>query len=200
MRRIALLTLLSLFMTGGLAWAQTPAKEELAAQIEKLGAIRGRVSTKLNDLLKLTNLSANGVSQAGNAVLTQFQQTTTALQKRVAQETAKPADARDQALLDSSNAKLTEVAALWSAQASKDAPAFNQAIGVIQASAGQLSVVVNNLTTIDQSWVRADLDPALLIATLAAADKRIDELTVAATPLIENFKKLCAERERAMQE
>jgi len=204
MRQIILVVLCAVILSHGgvLAAPATPSgtPEAALAAVEKLGALRARVANKHAELVTLTNLAGNGVNQAATAWATQYQQTIAALQKRAQQEGTKSLEARDQALIDSCTAKLEKYSTLWGVHVMKDAPAFNLAIGDIQYTVFQLGQIINTLTTVDQAWLRADLDAALLTTTLTAIDKRLDETTKAATPLIENFKKLCAERERSVQE
>jgi len=198
MRQKMFMVLCAVVLSHAFVWAE-PTAPSLAA-VEKLGALRARVSKKMDTLQRLLNPAANGVTDAGNTFQAQYSQTVATEQKRVQQESIKPADVRDQALIDSTNAKLVKAYGLWNAYNYKDLPVFTQKMTDLQVVGQSLSPLVATFVSQDQNWLRADLDPAALTGTLAILDKRIDEITTAATPLIANYIKLCTERTRTFEE
>src|SRR5262249_37721095 len=136
-----------------------------------------------------------------NAFSLQYGETTKNLNKRIQAESVKPADSRDQAALEALNAKMEQAQSFWAQDSGKDRLAYGQKMQDFNNTYMQLAGIVNNyVNTIDQVWLRADLDIDPIIALFAALDKRVDQLKADATPVIDNYKKLCADRERALKE
>ncbi len=200
MYRKVLTTLFSLLMAVNFTFAQDAKPKPDAATIEKLGAIRARVNTKSTDLQKLVNPNSNGITIAQGSLATQYNQSVGVWQKRLAAENAKAADARDQAIIDSLNGKLEKASAMWNQYATKDLPLFNQQLGDINVAVTALSYIVSQLSPQDQNWVRADLDPAQLVAVFTSVDKRLDEVTASANTVVKDWLKSLAEREKVTQE
>src|SRR4051812_13004468 len=111
MRRVIYLIGMSVLLAGSPLWAQNA--EASAAQIAKLDGLKAKVTAKPAELQKLTNNNANGVATTGANLTALFQQTFQILSKRSQEESTRPADSRDQNLIDSLNAKSDRVNTLW---------------------------------------------------------------------------------------
>jgi len=194
MRRFIVVTAAAVLAMSGTLFAQD-AKE---AQLEKMGALRARVLAKIPTLWPIVDYATSGVTAANNAVLQQYQTSNTSLQKQHQAEAAKTGEARDQATVDALGAKIGQVTTLWTDQA-KAAQEFNTKMGVHNAAYQalyQISTLCNN----DQNWLRANLDPALFISVLTALDKSCDEIKAQAAPLLADYLKGCADRDRALKQ
>lgn len=186
-----------LTLTGRLV-AETPATD---AQIEQLGALRIRVSNKLNNLGKATDPTANGANAAMEGVATAYTQTRTEIAKRQQAENSKAGDARDQLTIDALNVRSERVENIWNNDYQrKDIPAFNPKIAEINNYANNLAVVYQNVAGADQAWLRTGIDPQVLTAVFAALDKRLDQLNADAKTLVAEFKTNLDERIRKIKE
>jgi hypothetical protein len=181
------------------ARAADPAEEKLAA-VEKLGAVRVVASAKLNDLRKLLDNSANGANVAGWNLYLAYNRAVAGWNTRLQQENAKAADTRDQALIQSLTSKVEKANTMWASQSQKDAPLYTQTFAVHTDVGNQLTTLVNTLSTLDQSWVRAEIDPATMTAMFQALNKRIDEAIAATSATVEGYKKMVTERAQALQQ
>ena len=177
MYRKFILTTIALVTMTGLLRAEDATLE---ARTEKMGGLRSRVSAKLTDLGKLLDSRAE-------------------LNKRYQLEAAKAADVRDQALIDSLNAKSQKFDAFWNEQATKW-QTYSQKIQELSTFNQNLSQSYTYISMTDQTWLRAGLDPEVLANTFAALDKRTDELKAAAAKLVADFKKVCEGREQQIKE
>jgi hypothetical protein len=193
MRSKILLTIFSLCLAHGL-----PVRAADTTQMEKLGAIRLRVCAKFNDVQKLMNDAANGANQADNSLQFQYQQSSAIWNRRIQQENAKPADTRDQALVESLNAKIDKANTMWSNHQWAEGPIYLQQMAPLRDTLSYLVLLIQALSPIDQSWVRADLDAPQLTAVFANIEKRLDEISTAATTIVENYKKADAANEHAL--
>lgn len=205
MRSKILVTVYSMVLATGLmssgvpAFAAEPADSKMAA-IEKLGSVRVTTSAKMNDLRKLLDNQSNGATVTQYNLYLAYTQSVAAWQKRLGQENAKPADTRDQALVESLNSKLEKANTMWGNQTQKDAPLYTQNFAVLQDVGTQLTTVVNTLSTLDQNWVRADIDPAQMTSLFQTVSKRIDDAIANSTATIEAYKKLVNDRIQALQQ
>lgn len=197
MFRTLILATILLTLTGRLV-AETPATD---VQIEQLGAFRLRVSSKLNNLAKATDNTANGVNAANDSVATAYTQTRTEINKRQQTENSKAGDARDQLTIDALNVRSERVESIWNNDYQrKDAPAFNSKIAEINNFANNLAAVYQNVAGADQAWLRTGLDPLVLTAVFVALDKRLDQLIADAKTFVADYKTLLDERARKIKE
>ena len=196
MFRTLILAITLLTLTGRLV-AETPATD---AQIEQLGALRMRVSNKLNNLAKATDNVANGVNAANESVATAYTQARTEISTRQQTENSKAGDARDQLTIDALNVRSERVESIWNDCQRKDVPAFNSKIAEINNFANNLAGVFQNVSGADQYWLRTGIDPSVLTAVFVALDKRIDQLIVDAKTLVADYKTLLDERVRKIRE
>ena len=188
----------TLLILAGRLVAETPATD---AQIEQLGALRIRVSNKLNNLAKATDPSANGLNAATEAVATAYTQSRAEVVKRLQTEGAKAGDARDQLTIDALNVRLERIDSIWNNDYQrKDLPPFNSKITEINNFANNLAVVYQNVAGADQAWLRTGIDPQALTAVFVALDKRLDQLTADAKTLVADFKTNLEERVRKLKE
>ena len=188
----------TLLTLAGRLVAETPATD---AQIEQLGALRIRVSNKLNNLAKATDPSANGVNAANEGVATAYTQSRTEIIKHLQTEGAKTGDGRDQLTIDALNARLERIDSIWNNDYQrKDLPPFNSKITEINNFANNLAVVYQNVAGADQAWLRTGIDPQALTEVFAALDKRLTQLNADAKTLVVDFKTLIEERARKIKE
>ena len=197
MFRTLILAITLLTLTGRLV-AETPATD---AQIEQLGALRMRVSNKLNNLAKATDNVANGVNAANESVATAYTQARTEISTRQQTENSKAGDARDQLTIDALNVRSARVESIWNNDYSrKDIPAFNSKLTEINNFANNLAQVYQNIAGADQAWLRTGLDPLVLTTVFVALDKRLDQLITDAKTLAADYKTLLEERVRKIKE
>lgn len=184
-------------LTGRLV-AETPTTD---TEIEQLGALRIRVSNKLNNLAKATDPSANGVNAANESAATAYTQIRAEVVKRLQTEGAKAGDARDQLTIDALNVRLERIDSIWNNDYQrKDIPPFSSKITEINNFANNLAAVYQNVAGADQAWLRTGIDPQALTAVFAALDKRLDQLNVDAKTLVADFKTNLEERIRKIKE
>lgn len=197
MFRTLILAITLLTLTSRLI-AETPVTD---AQIEQLGALRMRVSNKLNNLAKATDNTANGVNAANDSVAAAYTQTRTEIGKRQQTENSKAGDARDQLTIDALNVRSERVESIWNNDYSrKDIPAFNSKLTEINNFANNLAQVYQNVAGADQYWLRTGIDPTVLTAVFVALDKRLDQLIADAKTLTADYKTLLDERARKIKE
>ena len=170
------------------------------AQIEKLGALRLRVSVKLNNLAKATDNTPNGVNAATEGLATIYTQSRNDVAKRLQTENAKTGDAHDQIAINALAAKLEQIDVIWNDYNRKNLTAFAAKITELNSFAQNLAQVYQNIAGADQAWLRTGIDPEVFTAVFVALDKRLDQLTTDAKTLVTDFKNLLDERARQIKE
>ena len=169
------------------------------AQVEKLGALRLRLSVKINEINKLTDNSANGSNKASDSLLLLYSQVRNDLTKQIQTENAK-GDSKDQLMLNALTAKAEKLDNVRLEQGSRDWPVFTGKMSALYYVANNLNIIFQNAGGVDQAWLRAGLDPATLTAAFAALSMRADEVKAEAAILVDDFKKLCESREKQIKE
>ena len=194
-RKLIMAGLLVVALSGRL-WAE---EASLEVRAEKLGALRSRVSTKLNELAKLTDNGQNGVGAAYQAMEYNWQQIRGELNKRSNAEIVKQGEQRDQALIDTLAAKGQKLDKLW-ADHVQDWQTYVRTSGELLGTYQNLTQVHQYISSTDQPWLRAGLEPDVLTAALAAMDKRVDEIKSGTTKIATDFKKNCDQRLQQIKE
>lgn len=184
MYRKLIIAVMAVGALSGMLWAEDASME---ARVEKMGALRARLSVKLIDLGKLCDNSQNGVGVAQQELDSKVQQARTELNKRMQTENSRPAESRDQLLLDTltvQGQKMDKAAVEWT-QALLN---FNRALANWTTVYQNLAQVYSTLPG-DQYWLRAGLDPEIYTANLVAIDKRADETKAELTKSVTEVKK-----------
>ena len=194
-RKMTLVTI-AVIALSGMLWAEDMSLE---ARAEKQGALRARILSKMNELAKLTDNGQNGVSAAYQALEYNWQQTRSELNKRINTEAAKQGDAKDAALIDSLVAKSQKLDKLW-AEHMQEWQTYTRISGEPLGSYQSMAQVYQYISSVDQAWLRAGLDPDALTATLAAMDKRVDEIKATVARNVADVKKACDQRLQQIKE
>jgi len=199
MRKILLMMVCAMWVTNGALLAQD-AKASKDQKLESIRKLRTQVLSKLPALADVFDGEHNGTTTAWNSLYKQYQDSVVTVNKQIETETAKTGDARDQLALDKATAKLARIQALWSDIASKYNPAFNQKWGILTVTRNNLVALVNDLAAQDQVWLRADCDPAILIAVFTELNNRVDEVKEQGTTYVTEYIKRCNDDERTCKE
>ena len=199
MRKILLMAVCAMWVTNGALLAQD-AKASKDQKLESIRKLRTQVLSKLPALADLFDGEHNGMSAALGSLQKQYQDSVVAANRRVDSENAKSGDTRDQAALDQATAKVAKLQTLWTDIATKFIPAFNQKWGILTATRNNLVALVNDLAAQDQVWLRADCDPALLVAVFTELNNRVDELKEQATMSVTEYIKRCTDDESSYKE
>ena len=199
MRKILLMTVCAMWVTSGALLAQD-AKAGKEQKIESIRKLRTQVLSKLPALADLFDAEHNGAATALGALQKQYQDSIAAANRRVDAENGKPSETRDQAALDQATAKAARIQAVWQDIATKFIPTFNQKWGVLTVTRNHLVNLINDLAAQDQVWLRADCDPALLVAVFTELNNRVDEVKEQATMDVAEYIKRCNDDERACKE
>ena len=107
---------------------------------------------------------------------------------------------RIESALDQATAKVARIQAVWQDIATKFLPAFSQKWGILNATRNNLVALVNDLAAQDQVWLRADCDPAILVAVFTELNNRVDEVKEQATMSVTEYIKRCNDDERTLKE
>jgi hypothetical protein len=163
-------------------------------QMEELGAIRGRIVFKLEELRKL--LSQTALQARNNAVSDSYTKTKAVISGRINAENAKAM--KDQPTLDSLAAKtLAMDTALNKTQ---------RAWAVYQNALNDHSEVINylgsllQLCTFDDYWNRTDMDVQLLVNVATAVESKADKIKIKLTDAIAQISSAFDEAEPVMKE
>lgn len=199
MRRLIVMATMAVVTGAGVLQAED-AKLDRAAQWDKIQALRKTVMHKMPVLADLFDNAHNGWDAAGNSLLTTYQTGNVALQKRIEEENAKPAEARDKLTMDGLNAKAERVNAVWGKYCTKDIVPFRDKQVKLSAMYQSLAGLVDGFSRMDQMWQRAECDQALLLTNFMELDHRTDEVIEQATALLADYKKLTASLEKEIKE
>ena len=200
MRKIILLmTVCAMWVTNGALLAQD-AKASKDQKVESIRKLRTQVLSKLPALADLFDAEHNGMNTALGSIQKQWQDSGAAANRRFETENAKTGDTRDQAALDQATAKVARIQAVWQDIATKFLPAFSQKWGILNATRNNLVALVNDLAAQDQVWLRADCDPAILVAVFTELNNRVDEVKEQGTTYVTEYIKRCNDDERTCKE
>ena len=199
MRKILLMAVCAMWVTNGALLAQD-AKASKDQKVESVRKLRTQVLSKLPALADLFDGEHNGMTAAIGSLQKQYQDSVVAVNKQIETENAKAGDTRDQLALDKATAKAARIQALWSDIAIKYIPAYNQKWGVLTVTRNNLVPLITDLAAQDQVWLRADCDPALLVAVFTELNNRVDELKEQATMCVTEYVKRCNDDERTCKE
>jgi len=196
---ILLMTVCAMWVTNGALLAQD-AKASKEQKVESIRKLRTQVLSKLPALADIFDGEHNGMTVAYAALQKQWQEGLAAANKRVDSENSKSGDARDQAALDQAIAKVARLQAVWANLANKFFPAFGQKWNSLTTTRNNLVPLINDLAAQDQVWLRAECDPAVLVAVFTELNNRVDELKEQATMDVTEYIKRCNDDERACKE
>ena len=200
MRKILLMTVCAMWVTNGVLLAQD-AKASNEQKLESVKKLRTQVLSKLPALADLFDPDHNGTSTALISCRKQFEESVVALNRQIETEANKPSDARDQLALDKAAAKVARFQALWSDFNFKYLVAFNKKwFALSQVTRPNLVNLVNDLAAQDQVWLRAECDPALLVAVLTELNNRVDDVKEQATISVAEYIKRCNDNESTYKE
>jgi hypothetical protein len=108
------------------------------------------------------------------------------------EETAKPQEMRNQAVLDNLNKKAQRLGEMWTDFVQKDWPVFNEKMADPYQVFQSLNAVFGNVANIEMPWLKANLDFELLIGALTAIDRRVDEIKIQANDVVAEINKVVA--------
>jgi hypothetical protein len=193
MRRLLLAaTALLVLGYGNLVAAEGTGQDNREKQMEKLGSLRARVMLKLNDMQKLVDNNQNGGMAAYNTITRLQTKTSQTIAKLTQEETAKPQEMRNQAVLDNLNKKAQRLGEMWTDFVQKDWPVFNEKMADPYQVFQSLNAVFGNVANIEMPWLKANLDFELLIGALTAIDRRVDEIKIQANDVVAEINKVVA--------
>ena len=196
---ILLMTVCAMWVTNGALLAQD-AKASKEQKVESIRKLRTQVLSKLPALADIFDADHNGMNAAFGALQKQYQDGIGVMNRRVDAENAKSGDTRDQAALDQATAKAARIQAVWTDIATKYLPAFSQKWGALTTTRNNLVSLIADLAAQDQVWLRAECDPAVLVAVFTELNNRVDELKEQATMDVAEYIKQCNDDERTCKE
>jgi len=148
-------------------------------QVEKLGATKGRVQSKILELQKLVEATQKEAAAVQAEVQRIQQQTSASLVKLVQEENAKPQEMRNVAVTENSNKKTQKLNEMLAEFNNVTWATYVQKTAQLQAT---YTVIVQSLFPalqgMDAHWVSANLDPEIVITAVAAVEKRLDGLKI----------------------
>ena len=182
--RKTVITAISLAILGyGNLMAQEKAVESVetirARQLEKLGATKGRLQSKMLELQKLMDANRNGAAAAHAAVQKIHLQTSARLAKLVLDENAKPQEMRNVALTENWNNKTLKLNEMLAEFNSVTWAFYGQKTTQLQASYTTIvQTLLPALEAMEAHWGPAKLDLEVLVTAATAVEKRFDGLKV----------------------
>ena len=191
---IALVTAITLGVCSSAPAADKPALDPRLKQMEELGALRGRLNYKLEDLRRM--LSQPALLVRSNALTENYNKARAATNAKIATENAKAL--KDQATLDACAARL----AALDAAVTKGTRAWQMYLYTM-ADQGEVASYLNTLLQLcayDDYWNRSDMDVQLLVNIAAAVEGKADQSrtkTAAAiaeiTKVLDDVEPICKE-------
>jgi len=164
--------------------AVTAAPESKEKQMEKLGALRGRLMIKLDELRKTVDGNQNGAGAAYGAVQGVQTKVNQAVSKQVQEENAKAQEMRNQALVDTLNKKSQKNNEMWNEFNQKEWTTYNKTMAEQNQVCGSLRQIFGNIADIEMAWSNSGIDLEMLIGVMSAIEKRSDEVKVKATAAV----------------
>jgi hypothetical protein len=150
-----------------------------AGQLEKLGAMKGRIQSKVIELQKLMDPTRNGAAAAQAAVQKIHLQTSARLAKLILEENAKPQEMRNMAQVDNYNNRTQKLNEMLAEFNSVTWGLYGQKAAQLQASyAAIVPGLLSALETMEVHWVPANLDLGIIVTAVTAVEKRLDALKV----------------------
>ena len=158
-------------------------------QIEKLGATKGRVQSKILELQKLMDATQKEAAAVQAAVQRIQQQMSASLVKLVQEENAKPQEMRNVAVTENCNKKTQKLNDMLAEFNNVTWATYVQKAAQLQAT---YTVIVQNLFPalqgMDAHWVSANLDPEIVVTAEAAVEKRLDGLKIQCATAVTDVK------------
>ena len=166
--------------------AGAPNKEK---QMEKLGALRGRLMLKISELPKLMDENQNGARAAYNAVGKIQGEVSQAVQKQLQEENAKAQEVRFQPTIDNLNKKYQKNGDMWNDFNQKDWGVYSRKMNDLNQVYNGLNQIFQSVANLEMSWNNAGFDLDALSALLAMLEKKTDECKVQAQAIAGDLTK-----------
>lgn len=164
----------AMMAAGSVMAAGEPVSKE--KQMETLGALRGRLMLKMDDVRKLMDANQNGANATRSTIQgiqTKMGQTLT---KHLQEENAKAAETRNQAVIEDLQRKVLKNNEMWGQFEQKEWAVYGKVAGEQLAVFQALSQLFTGFVNIEMTWNNAGLDLDVLIAVLSAIEKRADDI------------------------
>ena len=169
--------------------AGAPNKEK---QMEKLGALRGRLMLKISELPKLMDENQNGARAAYNAVGKIQGEVSQAVQKQLQEENAKAQEVRFQPTIDNLNKKNQKNGEMWNEFNQKDWNIYGRKMSELSQVYNGLSQIFQNVANLEMPWSNAGFDLDALSDLLTMLDKKTDDCKAQAQAITGDLTKQVA--------
>lgn len=156
-------------------------------QMEKLGALRGRLILKMEELRKTLDNNQNGANLTAGTVQGIQAKVTQAINKQIQEENAKAQEMRNQALVDNLNKKNQMNSERWNEFNQKDWATCGKTINEQNQVYVSLTPIFGNVSNLELAWSNSGIDLEMLIGVLAAIEKRTDEVKAKVTAALSDL-------------
>ncbi len=175
MQKTLLMAAMAMMACGGLMAADAAAVPDKQKQMEKLGALRGRLMLKLSELPKTLDVNQNGAATAYadiQAIQAKVGQT---VQKQLQDENAKAAEVRFQPAIDNLNKKYQKDGEKWIEFTQKDWAAYGKKMAELNLVFSGVSQIFQYVCNLEMAWNNAGFDLDALSDLLARLDNKADD-------------------------
>jgi hypothetical protein len=167
--------------------AVTTAPDSKKMQMERLGALRGRLTATLEETRVAVDLNANGGNATYRAIQDIKQKVERDLAKPYQEENAKPQEMRDQALIDTLNRKGQKNNDMWNDFEREAWQPFTRLIGEPGQVWEALRQIFGNVASQETAWHNSGMSLDLLVGVLSGIEKRAEEVKAKADLLMSDF-------------
>jgi hypothetical protein len=186
-KQVVSLAVMSMVTYGGAMGEDKPA-DKATAQMEKLGALRGRLMLKLPELGKVVDRDQNGANATYAAVERIWTQVSGATEKSLQEENAKEPEMQNRLFVKTLSEKGQTLAAMWNEFTQKGWPTHQKTSDKLRGEFEALNQVFASLKDAEMTWHASGLDLGGLIGVLTAIDSRADAIKDQATAAVSNLK------------
>ena len=156
--------------------------------MERLGALRCRLTVTLEELRMAVDVNLNGGAATYRAIQGIQQKVGWAIGQQHQEENAKPQEMRDQALMDTINRKSQKNNEMWNEFERELWPTFQRLMNEQAQVSEALRQIFGNVASQEMAWNNSGMSLDLLVDVLSGIEKRADEVKAKAELLMSDFK------------
>lgn len=193
MRRTVMMMMAAATMAcSGVMAADAPGAPNTDNQVDKVGALRGRMMLKFStELPKFNAGNASEAQAVYNAIAKIYGEVNQVAQKAIQVENAK-AEARDQATIDNYTKKYQKNQEMWGAFNQKEWANYGKKVGELNACFAALNQVYATIYNLDGYWNNGGLDLGVLADLFSMMNKKADDYKIQAQLVLSDATKQVA--------
>ena len=175
MRRAVMMAAAAMMACSGLMAADAAGAPDKQKQMEKLGALRGRLMLKLSELPKAVDANQTGAMVAYTEIQTIQGKVSQTIAKQLQEESAKAQEVRFQPAIDALNKKNQRNSELGNEFNAKDWATYNKKMAEQYQVYSGLNLIFQRVADLELSWINAGFDLDALSDLLSMLDKKADD-------------------------